>query len=185
MMHDEDGDVVLALQGAEVAEQRGDLSGVVLVDAMKSHEGIEDEEARRVAANRVAQTRLIAPANEAGGSAYAFSAAHALAQYAVTGTFHGTFYATDEEQLARVTALASAVEPELVAKTALYCRQSGTFTVLSTFGPFPLGPSLEASPHKLARKFYSPPPGSTSRLAGRRAKRTKKSCDNPIVAGSH
>ena len=46
--------------------------------------------------------------NEAGGSAYAFSAAHALAQYAVTGTFHGTFYATDEEQLARVSALASA-----------------------------------------------------------------------------
>jgi hypothetical protein len=33
MMHDEDGDVVLALQGAEVAEQRGDLSGVVLVGA--------------------------------------------------------------------------------------------------------------------------------------------------------
>lgn len=30
--------------------------------------------------------------NEAGGSAYAFSPAHALAQYAVTGTFHGSFY---------------------------------------------------------------------------------------------
>ena len=46
------------------------------------------------------------------------------AQYAVTGTFHGTFYASDKEQLDRVTALASAVTPELVAKTAIYCRVS-------------------------------------------------------------
>lgn len=71
--------------------------------------------------------------NEAGGSAYAFSAAHALAQYAVTGTFHGTFYATDEEQLARVSALASAVEPELVAKTALYCRTNGRMNDVPAF----------------------------------------------------
>ncbi|HSO37887.1 MAG TPA: hypothetical protein VLT33_35410, partial [Labilithrix sp.] len=61
MMHDEDGDVVLALQRAEVAEQRGDLSGVVLVDAMKAHEGIENQKARRVPANRIAKARLIAP----------------------------------------------------------------------------------------------------------------------------
>ena len=32
------------------------------------------------------------PHNKAGGSAYAFSPAHALAHYAVTGTFHGSFY---------------------------------------------------------------------------------------------
>ena len=65
MMHDEDGDVMLALQRAEVAEQRGDFSGVVLVDAVEAHEGIEHEKARRVAADRVAKARLIAPAIEA------------------------------------------------------------------------------------------------------------------------
>jgi hypothetical protein len=65
MMHDEDGDVVLALQGAEVAEQRGDLTGVVLVDAVQAHEGVEHEKARRIAADGVAKARLIASAIEA------------------------------------------------------------------------------------------------------------------------
>lgn len=71
--------------------------------------------------------------NEAGGSAYAFSPAHALAQYAITGTFHGTFYATDKEQLDRVATLASAVTPELVAKTAIYCRESGRMKDMPAF----------------------------------------------------
>lgn len=71
--------------------------------------------------------------DEAGGSAYAFSPEHALAQYAITGTFHGTFYATDAEQLARVAALASAVSPELVAKTAVYCRENGRMKDMPAF----------------------------------------------------
>ena len=71
--------------------------------------------------------------NEAGGSAYAFSPAHALAQYAITGTFHGTFYATDKEQLDRVATLARAVTPELVAKTAIYCRESGRMKDMPAF----------------------------------------------------
>ena len=36
--------------------------------------------------------------NEAGGRAYAFSAMHTLAQYAATGTFGQTFYASEAEQ---------------------------------------------------------------------------------------
>lgn len=71
--------------------------------------------------------------NEAGGSAYAFSPAHALAQYAMTGTFHGTFYATDKEQLDRVAKLAKAVTPELVAKTAIYCRENGKMKDMPAF----------------------------------------------------
>ncbi len=63
--------------------------------------------------------------NEAGGRAYAFSPEHALAQYALTGTVHNTFYATAEDQLSTVLALAGAVSPEFVAKTALYCRTHG------------------------------------------------------------
>jgi 60 kDa SS-A/Ro ribonucleoprotein len=63
--------------------------------------------------------------NEAGGRAYAFSAEHALAQYAVTGTMHNTFYASADEQLETILSLAEKVSPEFVAKTAVYCRQRG------------------------------------------------------------
>jgi 60 kDa SS-A/Ro ribonucleoprotein len=63
--------------------------------------------------------------NEAGGPAYACSHEHALAQYAVTGTLHGTYYATDQEQLQRVLELTSKLSPEFVAKTAIYCRKHG------------------------------------------------------------
>ena len=71
--------------------------------------------------------------NEAGGAAFAFSAEHALAQYAVTGTFHGTFYATDAEQLEKVKELAGACTPELVAKTAIYCRKIGRMKDVPAF----------------------------------------------------
>ena len=53
--------------------------------------------------------------NEAGGRAYAFSSEHALAQYAVTGTVHNTFYATAEKQLEAILELADQVSPEFVA----------------------------------------------------------------------
>jgi len=61
--------------------------------------------------------------NEAGGPAHAFSPEHALAQYAATGCLSSTFYATDDTQLGVVLELASKVEPELVAKVALYARE--------------------------------------------------------------
>jgi len=63
--------------------------------------------------------------NEASGPAYAFSAKHALAQYAVTGCLNATYYATASMQLNKVLELANAVEPEFVAKTAIYCRTRG------------------------------------------------------------
>lgn len=63
--------------------------------------------------------------NEAGGRAYAFSPEHALAQYAVTGTMHNTFYASADEQLDQILALAAMVPAELVAKTAVYTRERG------------------------------------------------------------
>lgn len=63
--------------------------------------------------------------NEAGGKAYALSDKAALAQYALTGTFHGTFYATDQEQLKKVLELANKCDVEFVAKLAVYARQEG------------------------------------------------------------
>jgi len=63
--------------------------------------------------------------NEAGGPAYLLSPEQALAQFASTGCLNTTFYATDAEQLDRVTTLAEPVSPEFVAKTAVYCRERG------------------------------------------------------------
>ncbi|HYE62926.1 MAG TPA: hypothetical protein VD997_13100 [Phycisphaerales bacterium] len=60
--------------------------------------------------------------NEARGIAYKLSPKQMLAQYAATGCLNSTFYASAEDQLKIVIDLASAVEPEFVAKVALYTR---------------------------------------------------------------
>ena len=46
MVHDEHSELVLALQGAKVREQRRDFAAGVLVDAVQAHERIEHQEAR-------------------------------------------------------------------------------------------------------------------------------------------
>ncbi len=56
--------------------------------------------------------------------AYALSPKQALAQYAATGCFNRTFYATAEEQLDRVLELCDAVGPEFVAQVAIYTRRN-------------------------------------------------------------
>lgn len=63
--------------------------------------------------------------NEAGGKAYALSDKAALAQYALTGTFNGTFYASAEDQLTKVLELSEKCDVEYVAKLAVYARQRG------------------------------------------------------------
>ena len=63
--------------------------------------------------------------NEEGGQAYARSPEQALAQFAATGCLNATFYARAEAQLATVLALADAVAPSFVARTAVYCRERG------------------------------------------------------------
>lgn len=57
--------------------------------------------------------------------AYAFSPRHQLAQLAATGCLNNTFYATADEQLDHVLALARELEPAFVAKTAIHARQAG------------------------------------------------------------
>jgi len=61
--------------------------------------------------------------NHEGAPAYKMKPKQALAQYAATGCFHRTFYATAAEQLDRVLCLCDAVTPEFVAKVAVYSRQ--------------------------------------------------------------
>jgi 60 kDa SS-A/Ro ribonucleoprotein len=83
--------------------------------------------------------------NEAGGAAYALSPKAALAQFAATGCFNSTFYASNDEQLTNVLNLCThpEVEPEFIAKLALYARTKGHMkdmpallaAVLSSFSP--------------------------------------------------
>src|SRR5207253_8609536 len=63
--------------------------------------------------------------NEERAPAYALSAKHALAQYAATGCMNHTFYASAEEQLAKVLELCAEVDAEFIAKTAIFCREQG------------------------------------------------------------
>lgn len=71
--------------------------------------------------------------NEAGGVAYTLPAKHALAQYVSTGTFNNTYYATAEDQLTKVLELAKQVEPEFVAKCAIYARERGFMKDMPAF----------------------------------------------------
>jgi 60 kDa SS-A/Ro ribonucleoprotein len=63
--------------------------------------------------------------NEAGGGAYELSPKQALAQYALTGCLNSTYYASADDQLLNVLALAEKVDADFVAKTAVYARQKG------------------------------------------------------------
>jgi 60 kDa SS-A/Ro ribonucleoprotein len=60
--------------------------------------------------------------NSENAPAYALAPKHALAQYAATGCFGRTFYATADEQLRRVLELCVALDPEFVARVAIYGR---------------------------------------------------------------
>ncbi|SHN12029.1 RNA-binding protein [Roseibium suaedae] len=63
--------------------------------------------------------------NRTGAAAYALTAREALAQYAVTGTFNDTYYAGGGEQLEEVIKRAAEVEPEFLAKLAIYAAEKG------------------------------------------------------------
>ncbi len=63
--------------------------------------------------------------NEAGGTAYDLSPKQKLAQYAATGCMNHTFYASAEEQLEVVLTLCDRIEPDFIARCAVYSRQRG------------------------------------------------------------
>lgn len=63
--------------------------------------------------------------NEAGGTAYSFTAQHKLAQYAATGCLNGTFYASADQQLETVLDMCAQNEPEFIAQVALFARSKG------------------------------------------------------------
>jgi 60 kDa SS-A/Ro ribonucleoprotein len=63
--------------------------------------------------------------NEAGGCAYKMTPFTALAQISVTGCLNRTFYTSAETQLKSILDLCDKVEPERVAKLAVYSRERG------------------------------------------------------------
>lgn len=63
--------------------------------------------------------------NEAGGLAYARTSKQALAQLAATGCLGSTFYVTADEQLDKVLEHCEQVDPEFIARLALYVRSKG------------------------------------------------------------
>lgn len=63
--------------------------------------------------------------NNSGGQAYSLSDKGALAQYAMTGCFNSTYYASDKEQLDKIIELSKKVSTEFLAKLAVYSRQKG------------------------------------------------------------
>jgi 60 kDa SS-A/Ro ribonucleoprotein len=63
--------------------------------------------------------------NEEHAPAYAFTPKHQLAQYVATGCLNATFYASAEDQMAKVLELCRDIEPEFIARTALFCRERG------------------------------------------------------------
>lgn len=63
--------------------------------------------------------------NEAGGTAYEFSAEHALAQLAVTGCLNSTYYVNAQTQLSKILEVCDSVSPEYIAKAAIYARNRG------------------------------------------------------------
>lgn len=57
--------------------------------------------------------------------AYKLNSFHGLCQIAATGTFHGTYYTGDADQLDQLIKLADECTDEQVAKLAIYARQRG------------------------------------------------------------
>lgn len=129
------------------------ISGLARCVSMLSHRTIAEmnaAERRSAMANKSLFRTVIGKllprtdaVNEAGGQAYQFGPKHALAQYAATGCLNSTFYASAEDQLADVLGLCEKVEPEFIARTALFAREQGFMkdmpallcAVLSVKGP--------------------------------------------------
>ncbi len=63
--------------------------------------------------------------NDAGAVAYELSPEATLARLAATGCLTPTYYATAEVQLDRVLELAGKVDPDFLARTAVYARRKG------------------------------------------------------------
>lgn len=82
---------------------------------------------------RGARAKSTETRNAAGGFAYKMSSKAALAQFGLTGTFNDQYYTSGEQQLDRMLELCAEVEPEYIAKCAIYCRNEGFMKDMPAF----------------------------------------------------
>lgn len=76
--------------------------------------------------------------NEAGGAAYSMDPKHAIAQYAVTGCFNNTFYATGKDQLEKIKELINQLPKnsetaKFLCRLAVYARHSAFMKDMPAF----------------------------------------------------
>lgn len=79
------------------------------------------------------QVRPANTKNAAGGVAYTLGTKEALARYAVTNTFGGTFYASAETQLSELQDMVAQVDDEFVAALAVYSRKAAHMKDMPAF----------------------------------------------------
>ena len=80
---------------------------------------------RKMFANAKKSLPVANTVNRAGGKAYSVSDENALAQYATTCTFNGTYYAGPEQILDEVKKMIAGCSDDFLIKTALYSRKVG------------------------------------------------------------
>ena len=67
MVHDDNGGIELALQLTQKGEQCGYLARIVLVDAVQTHEGVEQQESGPKLSDRLAQADFCLVLGRGGG----------------------------------------------------------------------------------------------------------------------
>lgn len=86
-----------------------------------------------VFSSRRTQVRPADTKNAAGGAAYTLGVKEALARYAVTNTFGGTFYASAENQLRDLQNMITQVDDEFIAALAVYSRKAAHMKDMPAF----------------------------------------------------
>lgn len=76
---------------------------------------------------------MVNTVNNAGGTAYSLSDKAALAQFAMTGCFNGTYYCSDQDQLKKVLELSAKADAKFLAKLAVYSREEGLMKDMPAF----------------------------------------------------
>lgn len=71
------------------------------------------------------QSNKVNTTNESGGTAYAMTHQHALAQYAVTGMLDGYLHIDGQTQLSRIIEMAEKCSNKYVAQVAVYAHGKG------------------------------------------------------------
>ena len=103
----------------------------------RMHKNLDEKGEKTMASKKkvakVAKEKIVLTKNDAGGKAYSRSAKENLSQIASTGCLNQTYYASDKDQLDKIKVLIDRVEPEFIAKLAIYSRKNNFMKDLPAF----------------------------------------------------